>query len=315
MTANVTFKEFVVPRRGATGRYRLVPEDLRARVRHSHDGVGLARGRMPPEDRLRVGAGERTRWPPVDRFRDGGSSAVSASARSQGPTNHRLECPGEDPLVVQGPTASSWLIMPPPGFPLGDDGRTIKGQLHQDASMRTDLRERVGPVGRDGRSSQKVTGRARKSSVPKNISRPTPTPQVASRTCHSSSRGNVRLTRVSSTSQSRDHGLPVGEFQAVVAERHVGVELTFGEQLGAERAAVRQAAQRRERRCSRARPRCAGRMVPEPVQRSSHTSLEDALDVDATGEAELLAVLPEGRFAQREQRGLRCAAAGSASCP
>ena len=34
-----------------------------------------------------------------------------------------------DPIVVQGPTASSWMIMPPPGFPLGDDGRTIRAAV------------------------------------------------------------------------------------------------------------------------------------------------------------------------------------------
>jgi hypothetical protein len=45
----------------------------------------------------------------------------------QGPTNHTLECPDADPVVVPGPTVSTWLQLPPPGYPLGEDGRTIKG--------------------------------------------------------------------------------------------------------------------------------------------------------------------------------------------
>ena len=65
------------------------------------------------------------------------------------------------------------------------------------------LRERSpGAIDRS-RHRQKVTGRARNSPVPKNISKPMPTPQLVMRCCVSSSRGKVQLIRVSSTSQSR----------------------------------------------------------------------------------------------------------------
>ena len=56
----------------------------------------------------------------------------------EGPTNHRLQCPESDPIVVQGPAASNWMKLPIPGTQLGEDGHTIQGSSTEyDASTRT----------------------------------------------------------------------------------------------------------------------------------------------------------------------------------
>jgi hypothetical protein len=56
----------------------------------------------------------------------------------EGPTNHRLRCPGADPIVVQEPAPSNWMKLPIPGTQLGEDGHTIQGSLSEyDASTRT----------------------------------------------------------------------------------------------------------------------------------------------------------------------------------
>jgi len=56
----------------------------------------------------------------------------------EGPTNHRAECPGSDPIVVAGPAPSAWMKLPLTGAELGEDGHTLKGSSTEfDASTQT----------------------------------------------------------------------------------------------------------------------------------------------------------------------------------
>ena len=140
MTANVTYKEFVPPGEEP-------PEDdngfLKTFVPESGTAttvsdwpVGGCRQKI---DFVSGPIGELDGYLGIS-FETRIVSGVGVSTL-QGPTNHRMECPGEDPLVVQGPTASSWLVMPAPGFPLGDDGRTIKGSYTRTDQGQTTVSE------------------------------------------------------------------------------------------------------------------------------------------------------------------------------
>jgi hypothetical protein len=139
-TANVTFKEYVVPGEEPpddTGFFpkTFVPESGTATTvsdwpvggcRQTIDFVSGPIGEL--DGHLSIGFETRI------------VSGVGISM-IQGPTNHTLICPDSDPLVVQGPTASSWLSMPPPGFPLGDDGRTIRGSYTRTDQGQTTVSE------------------------------------------------------------------------------------------------------------------------------------------------------------------------------
>src|SRR6185436_4956930 len=98
----------------------------------------------------------------------------------------------------------------------------------------------------------------------------------------------------------------IREFHAVVAPGHRGFVLALGEQLGAERAPVRHAADGIEREVAL---HALGTLRDGPGKRESQQPLlsENALHVETTGDTKLLTVLPERGFTKREQRALGAA--------